>query len=202
MSKITQQIDKLLPTSTFMQSNVSTQNLFKHNILNLNQQNNHRQGAIPYQPLKSEAAWTAADMYARQNDWKHPLSPSDVTELLAAADTALSLDKPLHLVTKSDVTLPTLGPKLEAWRDEVVHGRGFILVSGVPVDEWSKEQVVAAYWVIGLYWGKAKSNNKQGHLVGHIKNIGHDPNKPDTRLYATSLAQVCGEYHYHLFCKQ
>ena len=30
----------------------------------------------------------------------------------------------------------------------------------------------------------------QGHLVGHIKDIGQDPNKPETRLYATSAAQV------------
>ena len=29
----------------------------------------------------------------------------------------------------------------------------------------------------------------QGHLVGHIKDIGHDPTKPTTRLYATHEAQ-------------
>ncbi len=29
----------------------------------------------------------------------------------------------------------------------------------------------------------------QGHLVGHIKDIGHDPTKATTRLYATHEAQ-------------
>lgn len=29
----------------------------------------------------------------------------------------------------------------------------------------------------------------QGHLIGHIKDIGHDPANPITRLYATSAAQ-------------
>lgn len=29
-----------------------------------------------------------------------------------------------------------------------------------------------AYWGIGLHWGRAVSNNKQGHLIGHIKDIG------------------------------
>lgn len=42
---------------------------------------------------------------------------------------------------------------------------------------------------MGLYWGKASSNNKKGHMVGHIKDIGHDPSSPLTRLYATHAAQ-------------
>jgi hypothetical protein len=48
---------------------------------------------------------------------------------------------------------------------------------------------MTAYWGIGLYWGKAQSNNKKGHLIGHIKDIGADPNLPTTRLYATHEAQ-------------
>ena len=46
-----------------------------------------------------------------------------------------------------------------------------------------------AYWGMGLYWGPAKSNNKKGHLIGHIKDIGMDPNAPTTRLFATAAAQ-------------
>ncbi len=48
---------------------------------------------------------------------------------------------------------------------------------------------MAAYWAIGTYWGKAQSNNKKGHLIGHIKDIGYDPSQPTTRLYATHAAQ-------------
>jgi hypothetical protein len=147
-------------------------------------------------------------------------------------------------VTLGDVSLPTLGPRLVALREEVVWGRGFQLLTGVPVERWSREQTVLAYWVIGLHWGKAVSNNKKGHLVGHIKarlnphpparrpgaparrsqprlrhnllpphnlrlrlglrltltrhpplalprsqDIGHDPAKPETRLYATNAPQ-------------
>lgn len=36
---------------------------------------------------------------------------------------------------------------------------------------------------------QAVPQNKKGHLIGHIKDIGHDPSKPDTRLYATNVAQ-------------
>ena len=60
---------------------------------------------------------------------------------------------------------------------------------GLPVDRWTREQTMLAYWGIGTYWGKAQSNNKKGHLIGHIKDIGYDPSKPTTRLYATKEAQ-------------
>lgn len=40
---------------------------------------------------------------------------------------------------------------------------------GVPVEKYSRAETVAAYWGFGLYWGKAVSQNKKGHLVGHIK---------------------------------
>ena len=40
---------------------------------------------------------------------------------------------------------------------------------GVPVERYSRAETVAAYWGFGLYWGKAVSQNKKGHLVGHIK---------------------------------
>lgn len=29
----------------------------------------------------------------------------------------------------------------------------------------------------------------RGHVVGHVKNIGHDVDIPTTRVYATPLAQ-------------
>ena len=63
------------------------------------------------------------------------------------------------------------------------------LCRGLPVQRYTREQTISAYWGIGLYWGKAQSNNKKGHLIGHIKDIGYDPSKPTTRLYATKEAQ-------------
>lgn len=40
---------------------------------------------------------------------------------------------------------------------------------GVPVDRYTRLETVAAYWIFGLFWGKAVSQNKKGHLIGHIK---------------------------------
>lgn len=46
-----------------------------------------------------------------------------------------------------------------------------------------------AYWAIAQHIGKLQVTNKYGHLIGHVKNHGRDPNHPLTRLYSTNAAQ-------------
>ena len=43
------------------------------------------------------------------------------------------------------------------------------VLRGVPVDRYSRKETIIAYWGFGVYWGKAVSQNKKGHLIGHIK---------------------------------
>jgi hypothetical protein len=142
-------------------------------------------------PIRSPAAWTAAEAWATSNQWTYNLTLDDLTELGNAADAAIASQRPLHTITsKTEFPLPTLGSTLDSLRKDVSFGRGFALIKGVPVTEWPRAKTVAAYWLIGLqFGGNLKPNNKQGHLIGHIKDIGHDPSNPDTRLYATHEAQ-------------
>jgi Taurine catabolism dioxygenase TauD, TfdA family len=143
-----------------------------------------------FKPIRSPAAWTAAEAWAVSEKWTHQLSSEDLAELGHAADSAISSQKPLHTITSKDAfPLPTLGPKLDFIRKDVSFGRGFTLIKGIPVAKWSRQKTVTAYWLIGLQWGNLKVNTKHGHLIGHIKDIGHDISNPDTRLYATHEAQ-------------
>ncbi|KAL4531948.1 hypothetical protein Ndes2437B_g02377 [Nannochloris sp. 'desiccata'] len=143
-----------------------------------------------FKPIRSLAAWTAAEAWAASDNWVYHLTPEDLAELGTAANAALSSQQPLHTITSKDkFQLPTLGRKMEFIRKDVSFGRGFALIKGIPVTEWPREKIVSAYWLIGLHWGNLKANNKQGHLVGHIRDIGHDVRDPDTRLYATHAAQ-------------
>ena len=38
------------------------------------------------------------------------------------------------------------------------------------MDRYSRQETMIAYWGIGTYWGKAQSNNKKGHLIGHVSS--------------------------------
>lgn len=94
-----------------------------------------------------------------------------------------------------DFPLPTLGPKLRALLRQVTHGRGFQLLSGVPVWRWTTEQSVLAYWGMGLYWGSVRPINKQvrGWLEGAAARETHALLVVTalTRAAATCACQPC-----------
>lgn len=149
------------------------------------------QGAISrqFEAVEGPSAWVAADYRHDPALWNHQLNDAELDDLDAAVAAVLHNGTPLQGVTRGDVQLPVLGPRLDDIRNEIINGRGFQVIKGVPVSRYSRAEILAAYWVIGLWFGKAVSNNKQGHLVGHVRDLGHDPLDPTTRLYATSAAQ-------------
>jgi len=95
-------------------------------------------------------------------------------------------------VRREDASLPTLDRLLAAIAAQVTTGRGFVLLRGVPVERWSRETTSLAYGLIGTRLGIAVPQNGMGHVLGHVRDLGHDPASPMTRIYTTSAAQ---EYH-------
>jgi hypothetical protein len=57
---------------------------------------------------------------------------------------------------------------------EVVHGRGFIMLRGLPVRELDRESVARMYVGMGRYFGDPVPQNAKGHLLGHVKDIGQN----------------------------
>ena len=55
---------------------------------------------------------------------------------------------------------------LDRLRDEVLNGRGFVLLRGLPVEDRPIEDSATAYWGIGTYFGNARSQNAKGHVLG------------------------------------
>ena len=59
------------------------------------------------------------------------LTATHIDELEAALDAVDGQD--IIDISRDSFTLPTLGPELQRMRDEVLYGRGFALMRGVPV---------------------------------------------------------------------
>lgn len=131
-------------------------------------------------------------MISRSNEWRYQLTPSDIAEIDAAVAELIEDGTPLLEVGRENFTLPTLGTTLDSIQDEVVNGRGFVLIRGLPVDRYSIEEAALAYFGIGSYFGWAIPQNAKGHLLGHVRDIGLDPNNPEHRLYGTTARHL---YH-------
>ena len=152
---------------------------------------------MPLHPVSGPCSWEAAD-YSDPASYTTALSSEDVAELVSAieaAESKLDLDPDCEkrieraVSSRADFPLPTLGPKLAALAEEAKSGRGFALLTGFPVDRLTRRQAVVGYFGLGQYWGRARSNDQKGNLVGHVKDLGRDPADPNTRLYATRAAQ-------------
>ena len=129
---------------------------------------------------------------ARQSDWLHQIQPAQIDALEAAATRLLRDGRDIASVTRSDAELPDLDLLLGRVAREVVSGRGFVLLRGLPVDRWDRATAAMAYWLIGTRLGIAVPQNAAGHLLGHVRDLGNDPADPMTRIYTTNARQ---EFH-------
>src|SRR5204862_6820669 len=93
--------------------------------------------------------------------------------------------------TASDCALPMLAPRLRARvADEVLNGRGFILLRGLPVERWTMRQSATAFFGLGAHLGSARSQNGKGHVLGHVQDLGLASDDPNVRIYQTHERQT------------
>ena len=141
--------------------------------------------------LHGPAAWYGAEL-ARNDDWVLRLSDEDVREIDRAIQTFRASGAVLSDIRPAYFPLPTLGLKLTGVLHELLEGRGFVLMRGLPVARYTREEAAIAYMGIGSYFGRPRSQNAQGHLLGHVKDLGVDVTDPNVRYYQTRRKL---EYH-------
>ena len=88
--------------------------------------------------------------------------------------------------TREDFPLPEFGPRLADLLAQVQSGRGFALIRGLPLDRWSREQVEAVYWGLGMEDGIQATSSVE--YVGdyeplasgfNYEKLGVFPKKPE-----------------------
>ncbi|WP_422009041.1 TauD/TfdA family dioxygenase [Reyranella sp.] len=138
------------------------------------------------------AAWYGPEI-AKRDDWMMPLSAAEVAEVEAATRALVARDADIAVLKPQDFPLPTLGARLRSRvDDEVLNGRGFLLLRGLPVERWSIRESATAFFGLGAHLGSARSQNGKGHVLGHVQDLGLDVNDPNVRIYQTHERQT---YH-------
>src|SRR5437660_7164135 len=142
--------------------------------------------------IEGPSAWVGADLRKREAEWSYRLSAAEIAEVEAAARAVRERGLDIADIRREDFPLPTLGPVLDRLRAEVLDGRGFVLLRGMPVAERPIAESATAYWGVGTYFGSARSQNAQGHLLGHVYDLGKglSATDPNLRSYATADARI------------
>jgi len=137
------------------------------------------------------SAWYGPPM-APRTDWIEPLADEEIAEIESAMRTFGEAGLESAALRREDFPLPTLGPRLRRILAEVLHGRGFVLLRGLPVQAWGPRQSALAFLGLGLHLGNLRSQNAQGHLLGHVRDQGLSSRDPTVRIYQTRERQ---NYH-------
>jgi len=141
--------------------------------------------------VTGEAAWYGRDMSA-STEWIHTLTPDDIKEIDAALAAFHAGGLSMADISPDTFSLPRLAEKLAKVLNDIIHGRGFVLLRGLPVDKYGKADSAVAYLGIGSHLGSFRSQNAKGHLLGHVRDMGADIRHTGTRYYQTNRGL---EYH-------
>jgi hypothetical protein len=140
-------------------------------------------------PVRGPGVWYGRDLAGRR-DWIREFRPEELAEIDAAVKDARAI--PPDQLSPSTFPLPRFGKVLKDILADLLEGRGFILLRGLPVERMTRKEQAIAYLGMGSWLGAFRSQNAMGHLLGHVKDLGLDIRDPRVRYYQTNRKL---EYH-------
>ena len=140
-------------------------------------------------PVQDASAWYGSDI-AQSDDWIEHLSEADIAELERAIRELEQSQVQLATIAANDLPLTTIAPRLQSILDEVLNGRGFVLIKRLPLERWSRRKATLAFLIIGAHLGNLRMQNGDGHLLGHVRDLGRSSEDPNTRIYQTRERQT------------
>jgi hypothetical protein len=126
--------------------------------------------------LKGE--WSSKDLEANK-DWFLDLDTDDKDELIFATNSSLSSKKNIFDLTSKDFPLNKFLIKIDKVKEQVESGFGFIILRGLPVKEFSDDEVKVMLWGLGQYIGYPEVQDKAGALLHVVTDTGASVNKTD-----------------------
>lgn len=118
----------------------------------------------------------------------------------------MALNLVFGYINQSTFPLPSLGPILRGLSKELHFGRGFFVLRGLPVDNYSREENVIIYAGVSSYVGNIRGRqedtrfaNGTSLVLSHIKDlsdktrknvIGAPSNTADKQVFHTDAGDV------------
>jgi hypothetical protein len=142
--------------------------------------------------LETGCEWRAEDVQDSER-WTERLSDAELRELDDAIAYARTRSRDFLQINKDDFPLPTLASRLQGIERELMDGRGFVLIRGLPRERYDNDAMCLAYWGIGAHLGKPWPQNHHGHLLGDVTDQGKSPEEPTSR--GNEMGQIGLDYH-------
>jgi hypothetical protein len=139
--------------------------------------------------VEDRSAWYGSGL-THTTDWIEHFSNDEIGEVEFAVEELERSGLALEKITAASVPLPALAPRLKRILNEVLNGRGFVLIKGLPLDRWTRRKAAVEFLAIGVHLGNLRMQNAAGHLLGHVRDLGRSSDDPNTRIYQTRERQT------------
>jgi hypothetical protein len=122
-------------------------------------------------PVRTRSAWKPAD-FPTPDAFSVTLTDAH----FAAFDAALALNRRtgrnVEDLTARDFALEPIAADVAAWRDEVLRGRGFVVLLEFPRDRYTEDDLGMLFFGLGTHFGRAVSQSSMGDRLGHVVDVG------------------------------
>lgn len=123
---------------------------------------------------KRISEWKAADAVNNPDRWIHRLNTEEIEGLDHALRATLAKGhKSCETMTKDDFPLnKAASDMLELVLDKLENDMGMYVLRGIPVQNYTKDEMRMMYWGLGLHMGTSVSQSGKGDYIGDVKNFG------------------------------
>lgn len=147
---------------------------------------------IHLNPIAGPSVWHSAD-WKNDDSWITRLTSENITDINLALRQSKSHHRSFATITEKDFPLPSMRQMLEKVRADVLNGRGFSLVRGLQVSDYSIEDCERIFWGIGTHIGMGVTQNANADLIAHVFDRRYDYTQRTVRAYQVkdALAMHC-----------
>ena len=139
--------------------------------------------------VEDRSAWYGSEL-TNTTDWIEHVSNDEIAEVEHVVHQWERSGIAIEEITAASAPLPLLATRLQRILDEVLNGRGFVLIRRLPIERWTRREAAVAFLIIGAHLGHLRMQNAAGHLLGHVRDLGLSSDDPNTRIYQTRERQT------------
>ena len=137
------------------------------------------------EPVSAPNVWSGGEL-TDAGRWLIRFTEEDFADFeRALAHVATKHFNDVTKIQAEDFPLPHFQERIEDIADRLEHGLGIVLLRGLPIyDRFTQDEATIIDWGIGQHLGNLVPQNRNGDLIGHIRDLGS--RGPHQRAYATN----------------
>ncbi len=134
--------------------------------------------------IDSPAAWKGSEL-SDDRAFVTPLTQADLSDIDRALAYARECKVDWQKMSREDFPIDAFAQKLGAMERELRHGKGFVLLRGLPVQRYPAGDLLRLWMGIGVWLGQPVSQNAQGELISPVTDGGKMGEDASGRLVST-----------------